>query len=281
MKKKILNDLYAEFNDRIISRCKLESSVFIYYFNNQKKTCLSHWKTDEYEDFVSWFYPRLRKAIDKYYDKGASFEAFINKYFFIASKEYKVHTTAGSVTEYSTWSARIPDLYVHEEPPDYLCEENDEIFSKLIQEKSGRKNIRRILALILKCYSYVSDDFIEKAALLMEIDKEELYKMLDKIRKLRQKKDDVIYNLKEKLYCQFYRCIVLEKKLSLTKENTLTYNTLEKQLKNGRIKFEKTRIKLSLTRKEATNSQVAKVIGVCKGSVDSSLHKLKKRFNLN
>ena len=274
VKKQSLNEFYNHFNDGIITRSKFESAVFNYYFYNQGKTCLSHWKTDEYEDFVSWFYPRLRKAIDKYFDKGSTFEAFINKYFQVASREYKIRTITNSVTEYSAWSARVPDLYVHEEPPEY-------VFSKVTQDKSGRKNTRRLLALIIKCYNYVSDDFIEKAAPMLDMKKEELKEMLDKIRKLRQKRDDDIYLMKEKMYCQFYKCIVLEKKLKLTEESTTAYNKLKTQLKNARIKLEKMRSRLSLIKKDATNSQVAEVIGIRKGSVDSSLYKLKEKFNLN
>lgn len=274
MKKLTLNELYNQFNDRVINRSTFESSIFNYYLNNQGKTYLSYWKPDEYEDFVSWFYPRLRKAIDKYYDKGSTFEYFMNKYFLIASKEYKVRTITGNITEYSAWSARIPDLYVHEEQPEYNI-------TKIIQNKGKRKNSRRLLALIIKCYNYISDDFIEKAAPILEMKEEELKEMIDKMRKLRQKNDDDLYFMKERQHCQFYRCIVLEKKLLLTKENTTTYDRLKNQLKNARIKLEKMRERLNLVRKDATNSQVAKVIGVCKGSVDSSLHKLKEKYSLN
>ena len=281
MKKYILNELYDQFNKKIITRCKLESSIFKYYFKNQGKTCLSHWNPDEYEDFISWFYPRLRKAIDKYHDKGFSFETFMNKYLFVASKEYTTRTTNGSITEYSTWSARVPDLYVYEEPPEYFYGKNEKMISKIIRDKNGRKDTRRILALIIKCYNYVSDDFIEKVAPMLEIKKEELNEMMTKIRKLRQKNDDTIYLIKEKLYYHFYRSIVIEKKLLLTKDNTVLYNKLKSQLTNTRIKLEKMRAKLNLIKKDATNSQVAEVIGVCKGSIDSGLYKLKKKFDLN
>lgn len=274
MKFATLNDLYKQFKENIITREKFESLVFNYYFKNQKKTVLSYWKQEEYEDFVSWFYPSLRKAIDKFRDKGPSFEAFINKFFLVSSRDYRVRTITGSITEYSAWSAQLPDLYVHEDEPEYIVAD-----TKII--KKNRIDARRFLALILKCYCYISDDFAEKVAPLIGIDKDELIEMINKIRLLRQKRDDDIYLMKEKVYCQFYRCIVYEKRLLLCTEDTTTYKRLQTQLKTARLKLEKMRAKLNLVKKEATNSQVAEVIGVCKGSVDSSLHKLKEKFSLN
>lgn len=269
-----LNNLYKQFKEKIITREKFESLVFNYYFKNQRRTVLSYWNPDDYEDFVSWFYPSLRKAIDKFCDNGSSFEAFMNKFFLVSSREYKVKSITGSITEYSAWSAQLPDLYVHEEEPEYTV-------SRIANIKNKRKNERRLLALILKCYCYISDDFAEKVAPLIGVEKEQLIEMINKLRMLRQKRDDDIYQLKEKVYCQFYRCIVYEKKLLLTEKNTTIYKKLQTQLKNARLKLERMRAKLNLVRKEATNSQVAEVIGVCKGSVDSSLHKLKEKFNVN
>ena len=276
-----LNAIYEQYINKAISRCKLEGSIYNYYLFNQEKTCLSHWKTDEYEDFVSWFYPRLRESIDKYVDIGYSFEAFLNKVFFIASKEYKVLTVTGNVTEYSTWCARIPDLYVYEESPEYHFDNREEIITNLICDKKAKKNSRRILALLVKCYNYISDDFIDKVAPMIEIEKEELKSMMDNIRRIRQKKDDEIYYLKERMFCQFYRCKVYEKKLSLMKENTVIHNKINRQLVNARRRLDKLRDRLSLVRKDATNSQVAEAIGIQKGTVDSCLFKLKEKFNLN
>ncbi|MDR2965604.1 MAG: hypothetical protein LBU88_07495 [Treponema sp.] len=276
-----LNAIYKQYISKAISRCKTEGSIYNYYLFNQRKTCLSHWQADDYEDFVSWFYPRLRESIDKYIDIGSSFEAFLNKIFFIASKEYKVSTVKSSVTEYSTWCARVPDLYVYEESPEYNFSSKEKIISKIIRDKNGRKNSRRILALLLKCYNYISDDFIDKVAPMIEIEKDDLKSMMENMRKIRQKKDDDIYLLKERTFRQYYRCMVYERRLAIMSKNTVVYDKMNHQLNTARKKLNKLRERLNLVRKNATNSQIAEVIGVCKGTVDSCLYKLKKSFNLN
>ncbi|MCL2266108.1 MAG: hypothetical protein FWC22_08740, partial [Treponema sp.] len=97
------------------------------------------------------------------------------------------------------WSARIPEMYAHEEPPVYIHKGAEDVITKLVIDKKGRKNSKRILALILKCYYYVSEDFAEKIAPLIGMECGELLKMLDVIRKIRQDRDDKIYLMKESI----------------------------------------------------------------------------------
>jgi len=279
MQQSSLNELHSQFTKGEINRANLEGLIYKYLFFNQEKTCLSHWKSHEYEDYVSWFYQRLKKVIDSYNDTGSSFEAFINKFILVSSKEYRVKITTQSVTEYSTWSARIPDFYVYEESPVYFYDRNEKILSKLIDKKNKRKNTKRILALILKCYYYVSEDFLDKAAEKLGIDNEEIREMMDKIRKIRQKKDDAIYLMKERVYTQYYRCIVYEKRLSYIEENTKAYSKLKLRLEKARERLENMRKRVTQIRTDATNRQVAEAIGIRKGTVDACLYKLKAKLN--
>jgi hypothetical protein len=286
MEQYTLNDLYLQFKQGKIKRGKFEGLIYRYYFFNQEKTSISHWQQEEYQDYVSWFYPRLKKAIDSYNEIGFTFEAFMTKFIKISSKEYRVRISTNNVTEYSTWSARLPDLYsygnsydfVYENPPEYISDNSKKILSNIITGQSGRRNTRRILALLLKCYNYLSDDFIEKVAPLIEIDDNELKKMLSNIRKIRQKKDDEIYLMKERIYCQYYRCIVYQNRLSLLQENSGAYNKLKIRLEKAKVRLERMRKRLTSVRTDATNKQVAEVIGISKGTVDASLYKLKERM---
>jgi len=277
--KHTLNKLYFEYLTGDLLRGDFEGLVYTHLFNNQEKTCLSHWKSDEYEDFISWFYPRLRKSIDLYQETGNSFEAFLAKYILISSKEYQARTVSNAITEYSTWNARIPEMYVHEEPPAYTHRHAEHIISQLITSRKGRKNSKRVLALVIKCYYFVSEDFAEKIAKAIEINPKELIDMLDRIREIRRKKDDEIYFLKERIYRQFYRCAIYDKKLSLARYNTAAHEKTKLRLEKAKERLEKMRKRMINKRMEATNKQVAEVIGIKKGTVDSSLHQLKSRWD--
>jgi len=281
MQQQSLNDLYSDFLCGDLSRAELEGSIYVYLVYNQEKTCLSHWKRDEYDDYLSWFYPRLHKIIDTYQDVGASFEAFMTKFFLISSKEFRVRITSNAITEYSAWSAHVPDMYLHEEPPVYHIQKNVEnVINNLSIDKKGRKNTRRLLALILKCYYHVSEDFAEKIAPKIGIDKKELLRLLKKIKLLRQKRDDDIYQMKERINTQFLRCLVYEKKLTYLHENATAYNKLKIRHKKARDRLDKMRKRLTSIRTEATNKQVAEIIGISKGTVDASLFRLKTKWEI-
>ena len=275
MKQYSLNELFSQYKTGKIKKTELEGRVYYYFFYNQEKTRLSHWKRDEYEDYISWFYPRVKKAIDTYNETGSSFEAFIHKFIHNSSREYRVRVTTQSVTEYSAWCARLPELYAREEAPEYRHEKDENPLAAILTGQDERKDKRRVLALILKCYYYVSDDFIDRIAGKIKMDAEQLRDMVNKIREMRQKKDDALYYMKERIYCQYYRCIVYEKRLLLIQENTAAYEKLKHRLEKAKQRLERMRKRMTLIRTEATNSQVAQVIGIKKGTVDASLHKLK------
>ncbi|MCL2411764.1 MAG: hypothetical protein FWC97_09005 [Treponema sp.] len=270
MLQQSLNKFYSDYLSGELSRNSFEGIVYNYLFSHQGKTILGHWRRDAYEDYVSWFYPRLQRSIDAYKDVGSSFEAYIGKIICVSSKEYRARITSHELTEYSAWSAQVPDLYAHEETPVYI--------SNSIIDNKGRKNTRRILALILKCYYYVSDDFAETIAKQIGIDSKELIDMLNEIRSTRQKRDDEIFYMKEKIHTQFLRCLVYEKKLSLLNDNEISYLRLKTKLDKARQTLEKMRERLKNTRKEATNHQIAEIIGTTKGTIDASLYKLKTKW---
>jgi FixJ family two-component response regulator len=50
------------------------------------------------------------------------------------------------------------------------------------------------------------------------------------------------------------------------------------RLEKARLRLEKMRKRLSKIRTDATNKQVAEVIGIKKGTVDASLYKLKAKL---
>ena len=275
-----INDLYSRYAAGEMKRAEFEGNLYTYLFNNQDKTCIRHWKRVEYEDYMSWFYPGLHRAIDSYKNTGSSFEAFIHKFIHVSSKGYHVRTITNNVIEYSAWGARIPDLYAHEEAPVYMHEKTENVIKQLVIDKKGRKNTRRILALILKCYHYVSEDFLDKIAPIIGIDRKQLAEMMAKIHMMRQKRDDEIYQMKERIYCQYYRCIVYEKRLLINQQDTLIYDKLLLRIEKARQRLENMRRRMSRIRTEASNRQVAEVIGIKKGTVDASLYKLKEKWKI-
>jgi len=278
MQQLSLNEMYSNYISGSLSRIEFEGFIYHFLIYNQEKTCLSHWKRDEYEDLISWFYPRLKKSIDSYKEIGASFESYMGRFLLISSREFRARETSNAITEYSAWCIHAPEMYVREDPPEYLHKNVENVIADLIIDRSGKKDTKRILALIIKCYYYISEDFAEKIAPKIGIDKYELLEMLKKIRFIRQKRDDKIYYMKERINSQFIRCLVYERKLSLLKENINVYNKLKSKHDRARSRLDKMRKRMTIIRTDATNKQVAEIIGISKGTIDSSLHRLKSKW---
>jgi FixJ family two-component response regulator len=74
---------------------------------------------------------------------------------------------------------------------------------------------------------------------------------------------------------------VYEKRLSYLPENSSACINMKLRLEKARKRLERMRNRLAGIRTDPTNRQVAEVIGVSKGSVDSGLHALKKKWNLS
>ena len=273
----LLNDLYARYAAGLLEKKEMETAIFEIITKNSHRFNLHRWQKDEYGDFLSWLYPRISKSIDAYHITGASFNAYMYSLINWAAKEYRSRQTDHQIAEYATMTVGCSDEYVYEEEPEY-----DEVDKRQSQAAVKRAaNPRQLLMLILKCYSFVSDDFLDRFAPRLGVEKEQLKKMIDKLRVERLKRDGKIRLMRERIYGQFYRCIMYEKRLkTLNPDSALAIKTMT-QLKKATVRLAALRKRFSGMRTEATNEQIANILGVSKGAVDSSLFALKRQWNID
>jgi hypothetical protein len=254
--------------------------------NDLRQFKLDRWRQDDRGDFLSWLYPRLSKAIDTYRDTGASFETYMGAMIRWASKEYRSRRADIKAAEHAAWMIQMPDQYACQPEPRYHENGGQETEQGPSQSRSKtgsdiKAGSRQLLILILKCYCYVSDDFLDRIAPLAGIEKELLKEMVDKLRVLRLKRDEQLRYMRERVYCQFYRCIVYERRIAAMPENSVILARMQMRLLKARQRLAAMRKRLAGIRPEATNRQIAEIIGVSKGTVDSSLYVLKSRWNNN
>jgi DNA-directed RNA polymerase specialized sigma24 family protein len=108
--------------------------------------------------------------------------------------------------------------------------------------------------------------------------KEQLCQMIDKLRKMRIKREEDIFHLREHINCQFYRCITYETRLNAASEHTAHHAKMQTRLKRARERLETMRKRHARLRLEPTNRQIAEILGISKGSVDSHLYAVKNRY---
>jgi hypothetical protein len=252
-----LNDLYKRYTLGCLQKKAFEGLIFEYILKNYQRFQLFNWDKDKCVDYLGWFYPRLSRAIDAYKDKGASFGAYILAMVSWSAKEYRSREVDHYLTEYACWEARAvetADMTFHEREPEYLEE-----FTHVLKLVS---NPRHLLILLLKLYFFISDDFISRIAPVLGIEQDKLWQMIDTLRKQRIERDEEARNLQERMHCQYYRCLAFEKKLGTLTEGSSLYEKIQAQLKRGRARYEKIRERSAAIKFEASNRQIAALLGI-------------------
>jgi hypothetical protein len=260
-----LNGLFADYSAGLLEKKTLEGEIFRAIKENMYR--LANWNREDNDEYLSWLYPRISQAISAYRETGSCFETYIGSLVRMTAKEFRSRKARTYLAESAAWMSVLPDMYTSEEPPDYAHIE-EEISPKIIHP-------RQLLILILKCCCYVSDDFIERAALKLKISEEELGSMVSSLKKLREKHERYTASLQEKTNYQFYRCIFYEKRLKALPENSIAAQRVRDRLERCRERLANLRERLAKRAPDPSNLQIAKLLGLSKGTVDSVLYRLK------
>jgi hypothetical protein len=288
-----LNELYHQYVGGGLGRKEFEGIIFRIILKNTQYFYFSDWDKDEYIDYLCWLYPRLSNAIDNYREKGYSFSTHIIALVRYSAKEYRSRQADHYITEFAAWTVHAADMEVRSREPEYSAAaagpssagRPERSFSgrpvetaEVPQENTLVDNPRQILLLLLKSYYFVSDDLIKRIAPAIGMEAEKIKVMVEKLRNWRTRRDDAIRVLQERIVCQFYRCIVFERRLRGAAEGSLRREKLTKSLKRARERLTSMRKRLAGIRVDATNQQVADLLGITKGAVASNLYALKNRY---
>jgi hypothetical protein len=275
-----LNELYSSYISAKMNKRQFEENLYTNMISNYSYFSYG-WKKDDFVDYMCWLYPRITKAIDHYRDTGSSFEAYMRAMLHLSVKEFRSRRKEYRMMDYAAWLDLTADSEEVQHTGKYQQPEmvhSPEMKYGDIKMDVRIDNPRQILILILKSYYFLSEDFLERAAPLVGMEKEKLRKMVDFLRKRRLKREDEIQRLREHISSQFYRCLALKRRLFSAPEDQSVCNRIKERLARSQIRLKAMRERLSKIRMEATNLQIAEAIGVPKGTIDSNLHALRVRM---
>jgi hypothetical protein len=256
-----VRDLEAGIFEYILESCNNEYGL---YFKNRSERI----------DFLCWFYPRLRPIIERYDDEYATFDAYVAATLRYAYKFNKVRLKKQIAMEEVCWNACNNGLSVDDDAGE---NENEDEPSEKVQLSSPKN----ALLVLLKSYYYVSDKLLHKASLALGIKLDVLGGMIDALHRLRMKKIEKLQKLSNSVHALYYRCINYEKQLADGCEDAYRQEMLSRQLERGKQRLVEMRKRLKTMHIEATNSDLAKVLGVPKGTIDSRLAAIKHKFSKN
>ncbi|MDR2717961.1 MAG: hypothetical protein LBB89_07855 [Treponema sp.] len=267
-----LNELYVKYTSGLLKKEVFEVAIFRKIKKNMYHLGLAGWNSDERDDFISSLYPRINRAIDKYQETGSSFEIYINTLIRLSAKEYCAKAARSYVKETAAWLTQVSDMYAAEDEAEY--DEHLET-EKAVKPAIKPRNPRQLLILILKCSNYVTEDFLGMVSPLLGIKPEALTAMIDRLKKQREKRITEVSQLRDRVSCQLYRCIFYQKQLQALTEDNIAAQRFRKRLEHGQIKLKRMRRRLARARLDPSNFQIAKLLGLSKGTVDTVLYNLK------
>jgi len=273
-----LSDLYHCYTTGSLQKKDFEGRIFQYLLGNLKRYRIPAGNnSSRWNEFLSWLYPRLARAIDLYRDLGSSFDAYIAGIINKASKEYRCRETDHRITEYACWQARAEEMAACESGGEYEYEHERPEFCNNVSIPKGVKP-RQVLLLLLKSYYFVSDEFARHVARVIGMKADEVMKMVDELHKLRSEKETEILNLRDRVFCQHYRCLAYQKRMDVAQPGTDYHRKIKDRYERARKRFHSMKKRLGKMRLDASNQMIANVVGIPKGTVDSGLFAVKNHL---
>jgi hypothetical protein len=256
-----------------MDRTELETRIFFKVRENVLRFRPEKMDRESCGDFVSWLYPRIKRAVDRYEDHGSTFDSYINALVKLSAREYCLRKKDHRIIEQTWWDTKAEEMMV--------CEEEEPEYFEPKQDFSQVRNRKQVLLLLLKSYHFLSDDYISRAAPAIGMDREELKNMVDTLRNQRLGQEEQIRGLQERIYSQFYRCLAFENRMRAFPPGSGHNQEMKKRLEGARKRLATMRKRLATMRIDAPNWQIANLIGTKKGTVDSGLHTAKRNYERN
>jgi DNA-directed RNA polymerase specialized sigma24 family protein len=282
----ILTKLYRDYVNGLIGRTVFEAKLMgeITY---RAPSVLGKGRRRNLQDFLVWLYPRIHNAIDNYKSIGSGFDSYLYTIVRQAYKEFQRREHDHRITERTVWTEKSYEFTGYEYPveSEYVAE-REELYTPDAPdvEDDGPKpfqhvsNPRQILILLLKSYYFLSDDFISRIAPALGMNKEELNMLIMELRDLRTEREQEIRDLQERVHTQFYRCLSFQHRAEAAPANSGRQLHYRECLKRGIKRLDSMRKTLRNLSVDASNKEVAEVLGISKGTVDASLFNLKKSY---
>ncbi|MDR1388542.1 MAG: hypothetical protein LBJ31_01005 [Treponema sp.] len=261
-----LDKLLKAYRLGMISQKDLEERIYVGIREKGDYFHLNLLHGEMRSDYIHWLYPRLKNAIERYRDVGSTFDAYIAALVRFTIREYTSRIKKHRIMENSWWRCNAEHYFVKEEEEEY-----DE-------KPPSIRNKRQVLILILKSYQYLSDHHLEKYAKALKMSKEKLEKMISSLRGKKLRQEEAFRKLCETMHSQYYRCIGFERRLAAFDAGSEAWHKTEKSLALARRRLLSIRRRVRVMRTEATNREIADIMGISKGTVDSCLFAAKQKL---
>ncbi len=242
----------------------------IYQYPRQKLG----WDEDSCGDFYLFFQPRLVRLLSKFRDQGKPFENYLCS---VLSWQLKNFARERRKSERG-WSVSLRLRIVEDEVREaeaFACPDPaDPRLPSILIEKSDRRNF---LLFCLKCVRVLSEERIAGLSGMTGIPVETLIALVSALRARIGRKEKRLACFRERRNRAFALCRLLETELSEETDPSRREALREKLLKSRR-RMRTAMQRMARVMLNPTNREIAEVMGMPKGTVDSGLFWLKRKL---
>ncbi len=285
-------------------------SLYVYQFPLRYKYCTE----EDCAEFYLSFYSRIPNIIDHYREQGKGIEAYIRTCLKWHIKTYlksKLKENRIQQFAFTEWKLNAPTwvesetlreeggafgMELRESSPPLLkaTEWQDNGKSYLIKNNTIRKNksskkqekvkprisgkqAKKLLLLCLKAAYDLEDRTIQSIAQSIGLHHEVLFHLIEATRSTLLEKEERFRMLQEKRNKLYFRICFLEEDMNRC-TSVLEKESLIQRLARLKYHFQKLHRKLSHHYLAPSHQKVAEILGIPKGSIDSTLYYLKKGY---
>ncbi len=237
---------------------------------------------DDCGEFYLFFYPRLLRMLARFRDQGKPFEWYFNS---VLRWQYTVYCRWKRKTEQSWRAGRCPDFW---EPPDFSpsllpAPALDARYARVIPiDRRGlllkAADRRRILFLALKNARSLDDSALASIGRLTGVQEEQLAALVEKLRADLYDREIRLHRLYVRRNRTFTRILLLQQQLSCEVE-TERKAELALKLAGLRSRLRSAQARIARVNLRPSNRQIAELLSVPKGTVDTSLFWLRNRLS--
>ena len=234
---------------------------------------------DDAGDFLLSIYHKLPRLIDSFHYYGVQFDCYLSRYLHLEYRSFKIHKQIAHAREY-IMSVSEEFHYANGEATEHI-----DIVRYILQNVLHRSsyhrpsNLLRILLIALKFSSWISKEQIKAVSKLSSIPYQQLHDMCERLRIAQCTHLERYNQLQERRNVLYSRILHAEyslNQISYYNANNISETTLRSQLSQLRERLGKVNYALRHVSQYPSNSDIAHLLGIPKGTVDSALYFFKK-----
>lgn len=259
----------------------ISGHVCLYVYDYPRRT--KHWDQDRCSDFFVFIHPRLKKLVDSFVFTGTPFEAYLNATLKpqmisfirkVRDKEIKEDLfcnmcASGSLDDDGSFY-RIYDTFSYE-----ISEPSVPYRVRIGQARTRR----RLFFLALSHADQLDDEAIANLSASTGYSIDYISRCCMAVKEKVQSKKDSLQEFKERKSSCYFQLLVIQKKI-MDEPDPEKRIWLEEQVQ--RLRYRIDRLAKLIAAKASclvSHQDLAQVLGISKGTLDSSLYYLKRKGN--